>query len=81
MSGTIVWNGEVLIVRADGRANGRPVVGVHSFTPEQFYRLTPDMDVHEIAARAIANRGVEMRLQTGTNNPVPRNARHYAIAQ
>lgn len=73
---TITWNGEKLLVRADGRAG----MGIKAFTPEQYYALSPDRDLHETAALAIAHRGIETPILGSARVSRPRNATVHAVA-
>lgn len=73
MSTTITWNGDKLLVQADGRA----IVGMY---PDKFFSLSPDVDLHETAALAIANKGVPQHVLGSTRVVRPRHATVHSIA-
>ena len=81
MSTTITWNGENLVVRADGRAGKQKVVRDRKLTLEQFYALSPDSDLHETAAAAIACKGVPVAVLGRAREIRPRNATKFGISQ
>ena len=72
---TITWNGENLLVRADGRAG----MSIKAFTPERFYALSPDVDLHETAALAISRKGEPVQVLGHTRVVRPRNATVHSV--
>lgn len=70
---TITYNGSELVVQADGRV---PI----SYTPTRFYALSPDIDLHETAAKAIACQGEPVAVLGRASVRRPRNANPCCIA-
>jgi hypothetical protein len=70
---TITFNGDKFLVDSEGRAR-------KEYTPMRFYGLTPDVDVHETAALAVANPGIPQPILGRARDLRPRNARQYAVA-
>ncbi len=68
---TLKYDGETIAVNHDGH--------VTHFTPEHFYRLTPDQDVHEAAAIAIELRDTEVQIRSFARGQKPRNSQKYFV--
>jgi hypothetical protein len=79
MATSICFNGEVLIVRADGRVRQNRTCAI---TPDRFdavFTGEDNADLRGTARYAMTHRGVEVVVRGDSYKP--RNARNYGILQ